>query len=233
MATGEAKRLVYKQGMERPRTLPIDSGDYKADLDNYGKPGLKGWGRKPNKYPNRKVVFSIQGTEDEVNGGEKKLTEYITTHPGAFFRIFDLAAAVNYPGSIDVEMPKKPTDPQVRALCTEIDKLLAYIKNNDISINVEIGQEDYQGTTKSRIQRWLPPDEDGEKAGEDEDMDETETEETEDEETEEDEQEEGSEDEDEGEEEPEDEEEPEEEEEKPAKKAAAKKPAAKKPSKKK
>jgi hypothetical protein len=232
MATGEAKRLVYEPGMERPRTLPIDPGDYKANLDSYGKSGLKGWQRKPNKFPNRKVLFSIQGTEDEVNGGEKKLPEYITTHPKAFFRVFDLAAAVGYPEKIIVDMPKKPTSPEVRTLCVEIDKLLAYIKNNDIAINVEIGNEEYQGNTKSRIARWLPPEEDGEMEEEDmePDVEEDETEETEEDETEEDEEtEEDSED---------DEEEPEEEEEpepvKPAKKAAAKKaPAAKKTSKKK
>lgn len=159
MPAGEVRRLQFKPGEPRQESSTLDVGDYKFQLLEYGKPGLAGWKiSKPGKFPNRRLKFTVLDTEDEVTGSEKTMTDFASASPKAFFRIYDLALAAGYQEEIDVPLPTAPGDAAVREVCSAIDKVLAYIKDNNIVLNGHVDHEEYKGRQQARITNWLSPD---------------------------------------------------------------------------
>lgn len=160
MPAGEARRLTYKPGMERPRDTPMEPGTYQFTLKDYGKPGIKGWkpGNPPNKkFPFRMIRWEAVGVEDESTGNPKSVRDVASASPKAFFRIFDIAAAAGYEEEIDLEEAPSPTSPLTRKACEAIDKLLAYIKDNGIVMTGVVAEEEYKGRPQARIVEWQPP----------------------------------------------------------------------------
>lgn len=156
---GEARRQEYVPGQPRPRSSLPEPGPYSLTLADKGKAGLAGWtaGKGAGKFPYRRVQFALAGTEDEVTGEEKKVTEFISANPKAAFRILDLAAACEYPEAFTVPEVTNPSHPDVRAYCQQIDAVLDYIEENGIVLQGSIGHDEYNGRTNARIQEWLVP----------------------------------------------------------------------------
>ena len=161
MPKGEMRRNVYEPGKERVKSIPAEEGDYTLDLEDYGKPGLKGWKVKnPKKFPNRMVRFSMRDTEDEVTGKEKKVFEFFSASPAAFFKVADFAAAVGYPESLDLPQPSSPRETaEVRECCEAIEALLKWVKDQEKPVNARISIEEYKGKEGNKVADWLPSDE--------------------------------------------------------------------------
>ena len=161
MPKGEMRRNVYEPGKERVKSIPAEEGDYTLDLEDYGKPGLKGWKVKnPKKFPNRMVRFSMRDTEDEVTGKEKKVFEFFSASPAAFFKVADFAAAVGYPESLDLPQPSSPRETaEVRECCEAIEALLKWVKDQEKPVNARISIEEYKGKEGNKVADWLPSEE--------------------------------------------------------------------------
>lgn len=171
---GEAQSLSYKPGEPLPEAIPAEEGKYTLSLKTMGKEGLKGWRAKPKKFPNRFTVWTIEGTEDEVTGEEKEVREYISLSPRILRRVLQLAHAAEYPEELDLKVCGKPTDPLLREVCGEVDKLLEYIIENGVKVRASLGIEEFNGEQSNRIQKWLAP-------GGDDDLGDNETAESDDE----------------------------------------------------
>lgn len=158
--TGEARRGGYRPGERVPETLPVDEGTYELALGAYEK-GERGWKSKPGKFPSKKVSFNIVGTEDEVTGGEKRVTEYVSLSPKISWRVLFLAQAAAYPEEFDLPKygEKEFTSPKVREAAHIVDAILSHIEESGAVLRANLGTEEYNGRTTNRIQKWLAPDE--------------------------------------------------------------------------
>lgn len=162
MAKGEARRGGYVPGEPPPKREPAEEGDYVLTLESIGPEGDAGWNRKEsNKFPNRKLSWSIGGTTDDMSGGPKMMNEWVTLHPKAFFRIHALAYAAGYPEGID--QPEYGTEDfdheDIHRLAQAVDGLLNYIMENGISLRASVTVEEHNGFSNNRVAAWLPPEE--------------------------------------------------------------------------
>jgi hypothetical protein len=183
MPKGEVKAIEYNPGEAPIESLPVEDGTYELTLKDKGKPGPKGWKKSnPKKFPNRMCIMKLLGTEDEVTGDEKTVREFISLSPGfSLQKVAFLAYASGYPHKLKLLAgPKnKPNDPSVTKNMVTIDKLLQWIEDNEVVIRAQIGTDTYNGRESNKIQKYLPPNEDGDSAAEDSDEEVEETEETE------------------------------------------------------
>jgi len=157
---GQAVRLGYTPGQPRAQAERelVPEGDGKFSLKSYGKQGPAGWKVKPGKFPCRHVDYELIGSEG-ADGQPLSFRDFASSSPKAFFRIFDLAAAVNYPVAFELDTtPTKPSDPGVKQLCEWIDEMFAWIDDNNVVLNGTIKHEEYNGQQNARVQ-WLPPEE--------------------------------------------------------------------------
>lgn len=153
-------RLVYKPGEKVPESLPPEPGVYDVVLVEYGKKGRAGWAAKPGKFHNRRLVFELLGTEDELTGAPKRVSEFITLSPKALFRVLLLAQAAGYTEELELAQNyDKPGAPASLQNADTIDALLEWIKENGVTMKAQVGVEEYNGRENGRIQRFLPPDE--------------------------------------------------------------------------
>lgn len=156
---GQSQAVAYTPGQSRPNTRElVPEGDGQFTLKSYGKAGAAGWHVKPNKFPCRYVDYELVGSEGQ-DGSPLSFRDFASSSPAAFFRIFDLAAAVSYPVGFALDSnPTKPSDPGVRDLCEWIDGLLSWIEENNVVLNGTIKHEEYNGQPNARV-NWLPPEE--------------------------------------------------------------------------
>jgi hypothetical protein len=181
MAKGEA-RFSYNPGEKPVVSPPVADGDYVLALKSKGKAGKKGWRKKPGtkKFPNRSILFSIGGTEDELTGDEKTVRWYLSLSPKALRQMGELAYAVGYPEPMDFPLYRKPSDPNVMIAAEFADKLLNFIEENDTPIHARLGSEEFQGEDQNKIRRFITEDEaeesdEDDSSFDDEDSDEEET----------------------------------------------------------
>jgi hypothetical protein len=162
MPKGEAQYIEYNPGEKPTSSTPTEEGNYELKLMSKGKPGPKGWRKKnPKKYPNRACQFAVMGTEDEVTGSEKRVTEFVSLSPGfPLQRIANLAYASGYPEKLKLmKGPKgKVNDPSVMQNMKATDALLDWIEENDVTLRAFLKIEAYNGEDQNKVGRWLPPD---------------------------------------------------------------------------
>jgi hypothetical protein len=105
------------------------------------------------------VRFTLLGTEDEVSGKEKTVVEFFSASPGAFFKVADYAAAIEYPVEMNLPTPESPKDTAaVKECCSAIDALLEWAKENAAVVKAHVTIEEYKGKDNNRISEWLTPD---------------------------------------------------------------------------
>ncbi len=155
---GDARRnpLEYQPGQPVIESIPADEGKYLLSLKSKGKPGRAGWKVKPGKYPNRRCVFTIHGTEDEVTGEEKTVTVWFTLHPTQLKQVQYVAAAVEYPNPFTFPNYKKPTDAAVQEAAEIVDSIVDYIEENGLQLGALLGQEEFNNQMNNRVQKWMP-----------------------------------------------------------------------------
>lgn len=166
MVTG-TNRMTYKPGERLPESLPVEAGVYELQLSEYGKKGRQGWAAKPGKFHNRRVVFEIIGTQDELTGLPKKVSEFLTLGPKNLFRVLNLAQAARFPEELSLRTDySKPGAPASLENADAIDQLLTWLKSEKLVLRAQLGTDEYQGRETNRIQRWLDVEEDGTQASE-------------------------------------------------------------------
>lgn len=161
-----ASSLEYTPGEPLPESLPVEEGDYNLRLKSYGKGGIQGWTAKPGKFPNRRVLFEILDTEDEITGGLKTVRKYITLGPSQLRDTLKLAQAVNYPEKMKLHAvpPKAVKHPLLVQNAEAIDNLLKWIDENEVVMRARLNIEQFQGSDQNNVARFLPPEEGGEAA---------------------------------------------------------------------
>jgi len=174
MPKGEAvKTIDYNPGEAPTKSTPVEDGNYELKLKSKGKPGPKGWRKKsPKSFPNRMLVFSILGTEDEITAREKEVVEFASLSPGfPLQRIAYLAFAAGYPKKLKLVVgPKgKPNDPSVMQNMAAVDELLEYIESEEVTLRAFLGSDSYNGEDRNKLGKWLSPDTVVESGGSDED----------------------------------------------------------------
>lgn len=156
-------RMTYKPGEKLPESLPVEAGVYDLQLTEFGKKGRPGWAAKPGKFHNRRLVFEILGTSDELTGLPKKVSEFFTLGPKNLFRVLNLAQAAQYPEELTLDTGyTKPGAPQSLANADAVDEMLEWIKSSKLTLRAQLGVDEYQGREQNRIQRWLDTDAEGE-----------------------------------------------------------------------
>ena len=152
-------RMTYKPGEKLPESQPVEPGVYSLQLVEFGKKGRAGWAAKPGKFHNRRLVFEILDTQDELTGLPKKVSEFFTLGPKNLFRVLNFAQAAQYPEEITLDTGySKPGAPQSLANADAIDELLEWAKSSKLTFKAQIGVDEYQGREQNRIQRWLDND---------------------------------------------------------------------------
>ncbi len=157
MPEGEA-RFSYVPGQRRPADPPIEEADYTVLLRDYGKSGAAGWKQKnPAKWPYRMCRYDIEGTQSTVAPGPRQVTEVLSLHPVAVRRLYDIAEATQFPQAINFPFPTTPADPSVRAAAAQVERVLAWVKQNRVPMQAHLTNEEYRGRMQTRIDYFLSP----------------------------------------------------------------------------